>query len=119
MPNTTGGRGVPRYVKQTPEQQQAYMEQLQSMYMGAYDPSQYYQQVRYVNCSSGLLSCRYAQLKCVVLCFAGHSDLCKPQGTGPANSAGQSAGQCIEAVMLAPGCSDKFESWERCPLGLS
>jgi hypothetical protein len=73
MPNTTGGRGVPRYVKQTPEQQQAYMEQLQSMYMGAYDPSQYYQQVRYVNCSRGLLSClsvRAAEVCCALLCRA-------------------------------------------------
>ena len=30
MPNATGGKGVPRYVKQTPEQQQQYYEQLQS-----------------------------------------------------------------------------------------
>lgn len=44
MPNSTGGRGVPRYVKQTAEQQQAYMEQLQCAYMGVYDQQQYQQQ---------------------------------------------------------------------------
>lgn len=33
MPNATGGKGVPRYVKQTPEQQQAYLEQVQSAYV--------------------------------------------------------------------------------------
>jgi hypothetical protein len=32
MPNATGGKGVPRYVKQTPEQQQQYYDQLQSTY---------------------------------------------------------------------------------------
>lgn len=36
MPNTSGGRGVPRYVKQSPEEQQAYMEQLQYAYAGGY-----------------------------------------------------------------------------------
>jgi hypothetical protein len=40
MPNATGGRGVPRYVKQTPEQQQAYMEQLQYAYTGGYEQQQ-------------------------------------------------------------------------------
>lgn len=30
MPNATGGKGVPRYVKQTPEQQQAYLQQQQT-----------------------------------------------------------------------------------------
>jgi hypothetical protein len=83
MPNTTGGRGVPRYVKQTPEQQQAYMEQLQSMYMGAYDPSQYYQQVRYVNCSRGLLSCmsvRAAEVMCFALQGTQTSASLKEQG---------------------------------------
>mmetsp|Transcript_66655 Transcript_66655/g.131102 ORF Transcript_66655/g.131102 Transcript_66655/m.131102 type:complete len:223 (+) Transcript_66655:83-751(+) len=40
MPNSTGGRGVPRYVKQTPEQQQAYMEQLQYSYMAGAEMQQ-------------------------------------------------------------------------------
>lgn len=35
MPNATGGRGVPRYVKQTPEQQQAYFDQVQYAYSAA------------------------------------------------------------------------------------
>eukprot|EP00598_Pedospumella_elongata_P002247 CAMPEP_0184972052 /NCGR_PEP_ID=MMETSP1098-20130426/4113_1 /TAXON_ID=89044 /ORGANISM="Spumella elongata, Strain CCAP 955/1" /LENGTH=208 /DNA_ID=CAMNT_0027494269 /DNA_START=59 /DNA_END=685 /DNA_ORIENTATION=- len=32
MPNATGGKGVPRYVKQTPEQQQAYLQQQQATF---------------------------------------------------------------------------------------